>query len=314
MSASTGQLITQREGEPGFTIPLTSPLLTIGRSPENDVALLDDLVSRHHAELQMTPEGVLLTDLGSSNGTFIDDVQLLAHQPRMLTDGARFRIGPYTLIYRMAGAPAGGDEQPDELPGEPITQVVVAAPVVASGATSPLPGKSPLALQPLKLPEPPRCGGPVSSYLAHLPIAYQDNAFLGSFLLIFEALWEPLEQRQTHIDMYFDPRTAPARFLPWLASWLDVTVGEHWPEGRVRELLTQAMDLYRWRGTHYGLAKMIEIRTGVVPTIREDPAEPFVFRVSVTIPPDSEIDVDEIEDIIREHKPAHAGYVFDIHR
>ena len=47
--------------------------IRIGRAPDNDVVLNDLLVSRHHAELVVTPErGYRIVDLKSHNGTFVD--------------------------------------------------------------------------------------------------------------------------------------------------------------------------------------------------------------------------------------------------
>ena len=64
--------------------------------------------------------------------------------------------------------------------------------------------------------------------------------------------------------MYFEPRTARAA-ASWLGGWLDVTLDPHWPEDRRRGLLAEAMELYRWRGTAYGLSRMIEVSTGLGP-------------------------------------------------
>ena len=72
------------------------------------------------------------------------------------------------------------------------------------------------------------------------------------------------------------------------------------------------MDLYRWRGTTYGMAQMIEIWTGVTPEIAEDPDQPFVFRVRVKPPPDGEIDRAMVEHLLNYHKPAASGYVLEI--
>jgi phage tail-like protein len=139
----------------------------------------------------------------------------------------------------------------------------------------------------------------------------RNQDFLARMLLVFESLWEPLEQRQDHIAMYFDPRTCPAELLPWLAGWLDVTLDPHWPEDRRRNLLTEAMELFRWRGTAYGLSRIIEVSTGLTPVITEDATAPFVIHVRVAIPPGSGVRAEVIEDLIREHKPAHVGYVLE---
>jgi phage tail-like protein len=121
-----------------------------------------------------------------------------------------------------------------------------------------------------------------------------------------------MEQRQDHIDMYMSPATCPAEFLPWLAGWFDMSISPHWNERHVRELVSQAMDLYRWRGTTFGLAQMIELWTGVTPTIEESPDQEFVFNVRMTAPKGVEVDRNLVEDLLQAHKPAHAGYKLEI--
>jgi phage tail-like protein len=152
----------------------------------------------------------------------------------------------------------------------------------------------------------------MSRYLDYLPAMFSDNDFLGRYLLIFESLWEPIEQRQDHMDMFIDPATCPASFLAWLASWFDLPVARHWPERRIRELLAEVMDLYRWRGTTYGMAQMIEIWTGVTPEIVESPTEPYVFRVRMKAADGGSIDRRLVEDLLRAHKPAATGYILEI--
>jgi ABC-type multidrug transport system ATPase subunit/pSer/pThr/pTyr-binding forkhead associated (FHA) protein len=46
--------------------------ITVGRLPDNDVVLDDLLVSRRHAQLDLTPSGYRLTDLGTGNGTYVN--------------------------------------------------------------------------------------------------------------------------------------------------------------------------------------------------------------------------------------------------
>jgi phage tail-like protein len=154
--------------------------------------------------------------------------------------------------------------------------------------------------------------GTASRYLRYLPGIFHENDFMGRYLQIFETIWEPQEWRIDHVNMYFDPRTCPTPMLDWLANWLDLTINPHWPEARRRRLLAEATDLYRWRGTRYGMTRMIEVCTGLTPDVSDDPAQPFVFRVRVQIPPDSDVDAALIEDLVRAHKPAHAGYVIEI--
>jgi phage tail-like protein len=151
-----------------------------------------------------------------------------------------------------------------------------------------------------------------SKYLDYLPSIFSENDFLGRYLLIFESIWEPLEQRQDHIAMYFDPATCPEPFLDWLAGWFDMRTDAHWPESRVRGLVDQMTELYRYRGTRYGLVKMLEIWTGVTPEITVDPRQPFVFNVRLNAKGTLGIDRQLVEDLLNAHKPAASGFVLNI--
>jgi hypothetical protein len=77
-------------------------------------------------------------------------------------------------------------------------------------------------------------------------------------------------------------------------------------------LLSEAVELYRWRGTQYGLTRMIEVCTGATPLIAETPANPFVLHIRVAVSQESDIDRDTIERLIVANKPAHTGYVLDV--
>ncbi|HLI71978.1 MAG TPA: phage tail protein I [Ktedonobacteraceae bacterium] len=312
MLTQTAQLIVQLQGAVIQTVPLNVPVLRIGRAPESGLMLDNHMISRNHAEIRSGPQGAVLTDLGSSNGTFIGDQRLLPNQPHLLTDGASFRIGPYLLIYRAAAEQEQGQEEDEGM--LPIPEQATLPPEIAVEAA-----QTRNQISPLPRPEPPAPRKPErgrsSLYTRYLPDIYQENDFLQRFLSIFEDIWEPLEQRQDHIEMYFDPRTCPVSFLPWLASWLDIPLNPHWPEARKRRLLSQAMELYSWRGTLYGLARMIEICTGLTPEITEVLSEPFVFHVRITLsssPPGEAVDRALIEELIQTHKPAHAGYILEV--
>ncbi len=233
----------------------------------------------------------------------------MPNQPRALTDGTTFRIGPYLLMYQASKPSQQPLEREEAYQPVQAPVAVIPEPVIVS---SPVPSRVPQSVEPALTPPPHELDG---IYLRYLPDIFQENDFLKRFLHIFEDIWEPLEQRQDHIAMYFDPRTCPVTFLPWLASWLDLPFNARWPEARHRHLLVQAMELYSWRGTNYGLKRMIEICTGLTPVITESPSQPFVFHIRVTLPAgssDGTFDRDLIEELIEMHKPAHAGYVLEV--
>jgi hypothetical protein len=56
----------------GRRVPVTHAPFSIGRGPGNDLVIASLAVSREHAELRQTPEGLVLADLGSRNGILVD--------------------------------------------------------------------------------------------------------------------------------------------------------------------------------------------------------------------------------------------------
>ena len=55
-----------------ITVSVGGPARTIGRTPDNDIVVNDVLASRHHARLSQVGEGLVLEDLHSVNGTFVN--------------------------------------------------------------------------------------------------------------------------------------------------------------------------------------------------------------------------------------------------
>jgi DNA-binding NtrC family response regulator len=84
----------------GLAASFCLPTLRIGTAPDNDVVLTDRTVSRHHLEIRTTPNGLLLRDLGSTNGTFIGELQVteayLAPETECTLGYSRLLIGQRT--------------------------------------------------------------------------------------------------------------------------------------------------------------------------------------------------------------------------
>jgi len=78
--------------------------LSIGRAEDNDLRLDDLKASRHHARIRRdaTQEAYVLTDLGSANGTWVNEVRLAA--PHSLSHGDRITIGDTEIRYDEVGA------------------------------------------------------------------------------------------------------------------------------------------------------------------------------------------------------------------
>ncbi|PNK61115.1 FHA domain-containing protein [Psychrobacter sp. FDAARGOS_221] len=83
-----------------LTIPVTQTL-SVGRGTDNDVVLGSKEVSRNHAKLDVLDDGSLtVTDLGSSNGTFVNEKQLAANQAESLSveDVVQFASFEFTVL------------------------------------------------------------------------------------------------------------------------------------------------------------------------------------------------------------------------
>lgn len=114
---------------------------------------------------------------------------------------------------------------------------------------------------------------PRISYLDYLPGVYQEDSvskrLLERFLAIFESIFYEIDFTIDHISRYFDTSGAPAEFLSWLGSWLDVSMDEDWPEDKKRLFIRNAMSLYKKRGTRECLEESIELFTGKKPFVVE---------------------------------------------
>ena len=75
---------------------LTGATTVIGRGTEADIVVDDNGVSRRHVRFEVTPEGTILTDLGSTNGTFVEEQRITEVT---LVDGNAIRIGRTPIMY-----------------------------------------------------------------------------------------------------------------------------------------------------------------------------------------------------------------------
>jgi hypothetical protein len=80
----------------GTRVPLTSEVSLIGRGSDVAVKLEDTSVSRRHAEIRSSPEGFMVVDLGSTNGTKVNGVGVTE---RVLKDGDTLAVGDSQLRF-----------------------------------------------------------------------------------------------------------------------------------------------------------------------------------------------------------------------
>jgi phage tail-like protein len=166
---------------------------------------------------------------------------------------------------------------------------------------------------------------PVSSYLNYLPAIFQQEPFVGRFLLAFETILTgtgelgslSLAQTIGRLADFFDPTTTDEDFLPWLAGWVALSLRADWDVDTQKRFIQQIVPLYRLRGTQAGLQTLLELYTlekvEIFDTF-EQPAHFFQVRLIL-----SDADPDRLRQkqqiaraIIDQEKPSHTFYALKI--
>lgn len=97
-----GGLIVLASGDPGLPPGGVFPLkageeVTLGRGSRNTVTLVEPFASMEHAAVLERDGQFWIEDLGSKNGTYLNDVRI--NKPTVLADGDRIRIGDVTMQF-----------------------------------------------------------------------------------------------------------------------------------------------------------------------------------------------------------------------
>ncbi len=138
-------LIMEKGPQPGAVYTLQEERVTMGRSPMNTIVINDARISRYHAQIRLMPGGAVLEDMGSTNGTFVNDV-------------------PLTSSHLLS---------PDEVIGlaDTVTlRYMIRSDQTAQGAPSQTEGGIPEGI-PLDVPAPPPYAGQGEAYAAPPPPA-----------------------------------------------------------------------------------------------------------------------------------------------
>lgn len=95
------QLVVRKGPKPGQTFPLFAVSTTVGRDPISDISINDPEVSRQHARFTQTSDSYQIEDLESTNGTFVNGVQIGA-DPVQLAHGNEIQLGSgVTMIFEL---------------------------------------------------------------------------------------------------------------------------------------------------------------------------------------------------------------------
>jgi len=180
---------------------------------------------------------------------------------------------------------------------------------------------------------------PRSLYAKFLPAIYQELDFVGRFLKIFEQAFEPAVNSLDTLWAYLDPITAPHGLLPFLAHWVGWTPQSYLPLNRQRDLIRNAMQIYRWRGTRRGLRFYLHLATGLPlddDLVREEDkhigisesfhrgfivgearmgqdatlggGQPYHFNVQIYVDDLERVDEQLVRSVIEQEKPAFCTY------
>ena len=84
-------------GEPGTRHPITGDVTRLGRLADSDIVLADPGASRRHAEIRREDGRFVIADLGSTNGTLVNESTVTE---RPLEDGDRITIGRTVIEFR----------------------------------------------------------------------------------------------------------------------------------------------------------------------------------------------------------------------
>lgn len=96
LNPESAMLIIHRGPNRGERFLINSPETTIGRSSDNDVVLDDVTVSRKHANIRRAGERFELIDLGSLNGTYVNNNSIAR---ATLSSGDEIQFGKFHMLF-----------------------------------------------------------------------------------------------------------------------------------------------------------------------------------------------------------------------
>ncbi|CAN5254644.1 hypothetical protein BH10PLA2_BH10PLA2_10970 [soil metagenome] len=106
------RLIVIKGSDQGKQFELDDQVVSIGRDSTSRIRLHDTEISRRHAELRRSGDAFLIADLGSVNGTFVNDIQITESA---LHPGDRVQVGQSLLLYSASKRGSGRTDLADRI-------------------------------------------------------------------------------------------------------------------------------------------------------------------------------------------------------
>jgi phage tail-like protein len=132
---------------------------------------------------------------------------------------------------------------------------------------------------------------------------------LAALTQVMADLFDPADSSAGTLDGYFDPWRCPERFLPLLATWVDIPLPVTTGPRQLRVLIAVAVGLHQVRGTRRALLAFLEAATGlhgfeIDETVRDTVGRVRPFVVAVRAPEAARVHAAMIERLIESERPA----------
>jgi pSer/pThr/pTyr-binding forkhead associated (FHA) protein len=103
LTEGVGTLIVRAGSQAGERFPLVDVLTRLGRHPESEIILDDITVSRRHAEVTRVGATYIVRDVGSLNGTYVNQERV---EEAPLRHGDELQVGKFRLVFFDGPGPA----------------------------------------------------------------------------------------------------------------------------------------------------------------------------------------------------------------
>ncbi len=97
LSSDVASLVVRSGDQAGQSIPLSAPVVRLGRAPDCEIPLDDITVSRRHAEIRRDGGRYLVSDVGSLNGTYVNQQRI--DDETALEHGDELQVGKFRLVF-----------------------------------------------------------------------------------------------------------------------------------------------------------------------------------------------------------------------
>ncbi|MFQ5613536.1 MAG: FHA domain-containing protein [Anaerolineae bacterium] len=98
----SARLIVRQGTQAGITFPLNKDQIVVGREEGVDIVVQDPEVSRRHLQINWQADAFVVRDLGSTNGVFVNGVEITA--PHSLQNGDSIRLGQTIILFQISDA------------------------------------------------------------------------------------------------------------------------------------------------------------------------------------------------------------------